>query len=85
MSSSIQVEELVEALLVEAHPVEVPQVVDLLGLLESFPSFHLISCSKEMLLPDPREKPEEMQSMKDPDLRRTVMLTSSPSTRTSTT
>ena len=59
--------------------------LDLLGLLESFPSFHLISCSKEMLLPDPREKPEEMQSMKDPDLRRTVMLTSSLSTRTSTT
>lgn len=49
--------------------------LDHLDLLENFPSFHLISCSKEMLLPDPREKPEEMQSMKDPDLRRTVMST----------
>lgn len=65
--------------------IEVP--LELLGhqvLLVNFLFFLLTSCSKEMLLQDPRERPEEMPSMKEPDLKRTVMLTSSQSTQTST-
>lgn len=54
-------------------------------LLVNFHYFLLISCSKEMLQLDQREKPEEMPSMKEPDLKRTVMLTSSQFTQTFTT
>jgi len=61
------------------------ELLDLQVPLVNFLYYLLISCSKEMLQLDQREKPEEMPSMKEPDLKRTVMLTSSQFTQTSIT